>query len=292
MIIHRESDVSPSLTDLEKEIMPESPPPGPRPPRRRRNPLPGLSGIALVVLLGVLWELSVRLDIVQSPNWPALSDVFVSFWQLLRDGTFFTVFGPTLQRLVEGYLLAALLGIGIGLAMGYFRWIHRLLDPIVEIMRPIPSPAYIPVAILFLGIGDAMKVAMIAFAAFFPILLNTVAGVRSVDPVLIDTGRTFGMGTRQIVRKIVLPSALVYIFTGLRISLAISLILTVIAEEVAGNSGIGFYLLDAQRSFLIPEMYASVVALAILGFGLNRIFLLIESRVLSWDVGSRRSEIT
>lgn len=260
--------------------------------RRRRNRLSSLSGIALIVVLAILWELSVRLAIIQSPNWPALSQVFVSFWELLRDGTFFTVFGPTLQRLALGYVAAALSGISIGLAMGYFPWIHRLLDPIVEILRPIPSPAYIPVAILFLGIGDIMKVFMIAFAAFFPILLNTVAGVRSVDPVLIDTGRTFGLGTRQVVRKVVFPSALVYIFTGLRISLAIALILTVIAEEVAGNSGIGFYLLNAQRSFLVPEMYASVVALAILGFALNRLFLLIESRVLSWNIGSQRPEIT
>ena len=259
--------------------------------RRRRNRLSSLSGIALIVVLAILWELSVRLAIIQSPNWPALSQVFVSFWELLRDGTFFTVFGPTLQRLALGYVAAALSGISIGLAMGYYRWIHRLLDPIVEILRPIPSPAYIPVAILFLGIGDIMKVFMIAFAAFFPILLNTVAGVRSVDPVLIDTGRTFGLGTRQVVRKVVFPSALVYIFTGLRISLAIALILTVIAEEVAGNSGIGFYLLNAQRSFLVPEMYASVVALAILGFALNRLFLLIESRVLSWNVASQRPEI-
>ncbi len=261
-------------------------------PKRRRNPLSLLSGVALIAVLAISWELSVRLAIVESPNWPALSDVFVSFWALLRDGTFVTVFGPTLQRLAEGYVLAAVMGIGLGLAMGYFRWIHRLFDPIVEILRPIPSPAYIPVAILFLGIGDTMKVFIIGFSAFFPILLNTVAGVRSVDPVLIDTGRTFGLGTRQIVRKIVLPSALVYIFTGLRISLAIALILTVIAEEVAGNSGIGFYLLNAQRSFLIPEMYASVVALAIVGFTLNKVFLLIESRVLSWDVGAQRSEIT
>ncbi len=259
--------------------------------RRRRNRLSSLSGIALIVVLAILWELSVRLAIIQSPNWPALSQVFVSFWELFRDGTFFTVFGPTLQRLALGYVAAALSGISIGLAMGYYRWIHRLLDPIVEILRPIPSPAYIPVAILFLGIGDIMKVFMIAFAAFFPILLNTVAGVRSVDPVLIDTGRTFGLGTRQVVRKVVFPSALVYIFTGLRISLAIALILTVIAEEVAGNSGIGFYLLNAQRSFLVPEMYASVVALAILGFALNRLFLLIESRVLSWNVASQRPEI-
>lgn len=145
---------------------------------------------------------------------------------------------------------------------------------------------------MFLGIGDSMKIFMIAFSAFFPILRNTVTGVRSVDPILLDTARTFGVGTKDTVRKIVLSSALVYIFTGLRISLAIALILTVIAEQVAGNSGIGFYLLSAQRSFLIPQMYATVVALTIFGFALNRLFLVVERRALPWQNTAERPEVT
>ncbi len=254
--------------------------------------LPSLSGVALILFLCVLWELSVQLEVVDSPNWPALSDVLLAFWDLLRDGTLLSVFGTSLRRLAIGYALAVVAGVSLGLVMGYFRWAQRLFEPVVEVLRPIPSPAYIPVAILFLGIGDSMKVFMVAFSAFFPILLNTIAGVRSVDPILLDTARTFGLGTRAIVRKIVLPASLVYIFTGLRISLAIALILTVIAEQVAGNSGVGFYLLSAQRSFLIPQMYATVVGLAIVGFALNRLFLLVERRALPWNVHTRRSEVT
>lgn len=259
---------------------------------RGRPRLSGLSGVGLILLLGLLWELSVRLEVIDSPNWPALSDVLVAFWDLLRDGTLPSVFGTSLRRLAIGYAIAVIAGVCLGLVMGYFRWAQRLFEPVVEVLRPIPSPAYIPVAILFLGIGDSMKVFMVAFSAFFPILLNTITGVRSVDPILLDTARTFGLGTRAIVRKIVFPASLVYIFTGLRISLAIALILTVIAEQVAGNSGVGFYLLSAQRSFLIPEMYASVVALAIVGFALNRLFLLVERRALPWNVHTRRSEVT
>jgi len=251
-----------------------------------------LSGVGLILVVCLLWELSVRLEVIDSPNWPPLSDVFVAFWHLLRDGMLLSVFGSSLRRLAIGYAIAVVAGVCLGLVMGYFRWAQRLFEPIVEVLRPIPSPAYIPVAILFLGIGDSMKVFMVAFSAFFPILLNTITGVRSVDPILLDTARTFGLGTWAIVRKIVFPASLVYIFTGLRISLAIALILTVISEQVAGNSGVGFYLLSAQRSFLIPEMYATVVGLAIVGFSLNRLFLLVERRALPWNVHTRRSEVT
>lgn len=257
-----------------------------------RARLSATTGIALILALCLAWEASVRFSIIESPNWPALSEVFEALWTLLTDGTLASVFGSSARRLAIGYGLAAIVGVSLGLVMGYFRWVHRLFDPIVEVLRPIPSPAYIPVAILFLGIGDSMKIFMIAFSAFFPILLNTVTGVRSVDPILLDTARTFGVSTRDIVRKVVLPGAMVYIFTGLRISLAIALILTVIAEQVAGNSGVGFYLLSAQRSFLIPEMYATVVALAVFGFALNRLFLYVERRALPWHSTAQRSEVT
>jgi len=187
-----------------------------------------------------------------------------------------------LERLAIGYLIATVCAIAIGVAMGVWRGMYMLFEPLVELLRPIPSPAYLPIAILFLGIDNAMKVFMVAFASFFPILLNTVAGVRSVDPVLLDTGRTFGLNRAQIIWRIVLPAAASYILTGMRISLAIALIVTVIAEMVAGNSGIGFYILSAQRSFQVPEMYAGVIALALLGFALNKGFIAIESWALNW----------
>src|SRR6185312_12018897 len=124
----------------------------------------------------------------------------------LVDGTYFSVIGSSLQRLFLGYFSAVILAVSIGVAMGVWREFYFLLEPLVEFLRPIPSPAYLPMAILFLGIDDTMKVFMVAFAAFFPILLNTVTGVRSVDPVLVDTGRTFGLRRAQIIGRIVLPA--------------------------------------------------------------------------------------
>ena len=244
-----------------------------------------LPGIAVLLALLLLWEMSVRLRWVVTPTWPAVSSVFETFWQACMDGTYLEVFGPSLKRLGIGYLIATVVAVAIGVAMGVWRRMYLLFEPLVELLRPIPSPAYLPMAILFLGIDNTMKVFMVAFASFFPILLNTVAGVRSVDPVLVDTGRTFGLTRPQIIGRIVLPAAGGYILTGMRISLAIALIVTVIAEMVAGNSGIGFYILGAQRSFLVPEMYAGVIALALLGFGLNKGFVALEKMALSWHEG-------
>jgi ABC-type nitrate/sulfonate/bicarbonate transport system permease component len=244
-------------------------------------------GLLLVVVLLALWEASVRLGWMVSPTWPAVSAVLATFWQNLVDGTYLNVIGSSLRRLFVGYFLAVVLAVSIGLAMGVFRRFYLLMEPLVEFLRPIPSPAYLPMAILFLGIDDTMKVFMVAFASFFPILLNTVAGVRAVDPILLETGKTFGYGRWDIVRTILLPASAGFVLTGMRISLAIALIVTVIAEMVAGNSGIGFYVLNAQRSFLVPEMYAGVIALALVGFALNKIFVFVESLLLRWQKGAQ-----
>jgi ABC-type nitrate/sulfonate/bicarbonate transport system permease component len=247
-------------------------------------------GVLLIVLLGAVWEATVRAKLVDTPTLPALSEVLHAFWQLLVDGTFATVFLPSLERLFLGYFIACAAAILLGIAMGFNRWIFRLFNPLVEILRPIPSPAYVPMAILFLGIGNQMKVFMVAFASFFPILLNTISGVRNVDRVLIDTGRTFGLTRAQLIVKVVLPSASVYILTGMRISLAVALIVTVLAEMVTGNDGIGFFILNSQRSFHIAEMYAAVIALAVVGYALNQLFVFVESRLLAWNIGQRATE--
>ena len=245
------------------------------------------SGFALLIGLLLLWEASVRLQWVVSPTWPAFSTVLDVFGQSCVDGTYLSVLGESLLRLAEGYALATIVAVAAGIVMGTWQRAYLLFEPLIELLRPIPSPAYLPMAILFLGIDNTMKVFMVAFSSFFPILLNTIAGVRGVDPVLIDTGRTFGLSRGAIIARIVLPAASSYILTGMRISLAIALIVTVIAEMVAGNSGIGFYILSAQRSFLIPEMYAGVVALALTGFALNKGFVAIESVAMRWNAAAQ-----
>jgi ABC-type nitrate/sulfonate/bicarbonate transport system permease component len=242
-----------------------------------------LLGLVLILALLGLWEFTVRSGITQSLSFPPISAVFQAWGKLIGSGVILEQLGASLYRMFIGYFIAAACGIGLGLLMGYFRIMDNLFEPLVELLRPIPTPAYIPVAILLLGLGTEMKVFLIAAATFFPILLNTYSGVKHVDAVQIDTGRTFGLSGFGILRKIIFPSAIPHVFTGLRISLGIGLIMVVISEMVAANSGIGYFILQAQRSFEVAQMYAGIFTLGIVGYLLNFIFIRIEKKIVHWS---------
>ena len=244
-----------------------------------------LLGIVLIALLLVLWELSSARGWVSALSWPRMSAILSTLWNLVFSGELLKELAPSMWRMAAGYLIGVGLGVLVGLLMGASRLVYYVLEPLTEILRPIPSPAYVPIAILFLGIDDEMKIFMIAFSTFFPVLLNTYSGVRSVDPVQLQTARTFGVKGSKLLWQIVLPSASPYIFTGMRVSLAIALIVMVISEMVAASNGIGYFVLAAQRGFQIREMFAGVVTLAVIGYTLNRIFLAIENWALAWHHG-------
>jgi ABC-type nitrate/sulfonate/bicarbonate transport system permease component len=241
-----------------------------------------LPGFILILVLLLLWELCSWRGIVDPVSLPRVSLILSSWWEALTSGELINQIWPTLVRICVGMGLAVLVGIPVGLLMGTVSFIYRLLEPITEFIRPIPSSAYIPVAILFLGIGDEMKIFVIFIGCFFPILLNTYGGVRGIDPVLIDTGRTFGVSRAQALMQIVLPAALPSILTGMRISLGIALIVAVVAEMISGNSGIGYFILDMQRIFRVPEMFAGIFTLGILGYLINLAFLKVEAHLLRW----------
>jgi ABC-type nitrate/sulfonate/bicarbonate transport system permease component len=244
-----------------------------------------LLGVAFILLLLALWELAAASGYMPAMSFPRMSAILATWWSLIVSGELFAELTPSMIRMFAGYFIGSLLGVVVGLLMGYFRLFYNLLEPITEVLRPIPSPAYIPIVILFLGIDDEMKIFMISFASFFPVLLNTYSGVRSVDPVQLQTARTFGVTGNKLLWQIVLPASAPYIFTGMRVSLAVALIVMVISEMVAASSGIGYFILSGQRAFKIREMFAGVITLAVVGYLLNRLFLLIENRVLAWHYG-------
>jgi ABC-type nitrate/sulfonate/bicarbonate transport system permease component len=244
-----------------------------------------LSGLVLIVLLLVLWQLS-ALYVVQTPTWPPVTEILSAWYTNIADGTLVRHLLATLWRQMLGYVLAVIAGIGLGLAMGYFRPLYNLFEPLVEVLRPIPGPAYLPVLVLFVGIGHEMKVVLVMVASFFPILLNTYSGVRSIDRVQFDTARTLGLTTSQTLRELVLPAASPQILTGMRISLAISLILAILGEMIVSTDGLGYYTLLAQRTFKIPDMYAGIFMMALFGYVLNRLFLLMEARLIRWHIES------
>jgi ABC-type nitrate/sulfonate/bicarbonate transport system permease component len=162
---------------------------------------------------------------------------------------------------------------------------------LVEFLRAIPPPLLIPIAILVLGIGAQMKVAVIAAGCVWPILLNTIDGVRGTEPTLLETSRVYGVGRWDILRSVVLPAASPRIFAGLRIALSLALILMVISEMQASTNGIGFFVLQAQRSFAIPEMWSGILLLGLLGYLINGGFALLERRLLRWHRGAQASAL-
>jgi ABC-type nitrate/sulfonate/bicarbonate transport system permease component len=241
-------------------------------------------GFLLVAILLVLWQIGSATGIIDPVSLPEVSTIFDAWWNAVSDGDLATALGPSLERIFAGFGLAVLIGVPLGLLMGTVRFFYRLLEPLTEFIRPIPSAAYIPVAILFLGIGDEMKIFVICLACLFPILLNTFSGVRNIDPVLVDTGRTFGVSRLEALRAIVLPAALPNVLTGMRISIGLALIVAVVSEMIAGNSGIGYFILNNQRIFRVPEMFAGIFTLGLLGFLVNLLFLQAEAFLLRWRV--------
>lgn len=241
------------------------------------------SGVALLIAILIAWEITWRLGWIQSMSWPAMSRVFTALIGEILNLTLLSELLTTLVRVLVGFTIASLVAVVIGMLMGSFRAVHNLLEPITELLRPIPVSALVPVAILFFGIHSEMKIAMVVFAAFFPVLISTYSGIREVDPVLRDTGRTFRMTRFQRLRRIEIPAAAPFIAAGLRISLALSLVVAVVAEMVAGGDGIGSYLLFRQRALRVAEMYAAIMSLAILGYVLNTVFVWLERRVVFWS---------
>jgi ABC-type nitrate/sulfonate/bicarbonate transport system permease component len=240
------------------------------------------SGFVLVALLLCLWEASARSDLIHSESWPPLSTVLVAFANGIRSGELPALLAATVYRSLAGFIIGSAIGIAVGLMMAGYRRIDALLEPLVELCRPIPIPAILPPLILLLGIGDAFKVFVVAFATFFPVAINTIHGVRAVPDAILDMARTCQRSQADILTRIVLPSALPYITAGMRGALPLSLIVAIAAEMIAGSAGIGYYLLTMQYAMRPEDMYAAILLLAIVGYTLNRAFVVLERRLLPW----------
>lgn len=240
------------------------------------------SGLILVLALLALWEVSARLGWVDSPNWPALSQVLAALAADTATGELPMLVGGTLWRMAAGLLAGGLAGVGLALLFAALPITARLLGPTIELIRPIPIPAIIPPLVLFLGLDNTMKVTVVALTVFFPVLTNTLQGVRAVEADALAMGRTFGVGAWRRTLFILLPSCLPYIFAGLRVSLALALVVTVVAEMIAGEQGVGHYLVMMQFAGRAPEIYATIIVLAGLGYALNRGFLALERQCIHW----------
>jgi ABC-type nitrate/sulfonate/bicarbonate transport system permease component len=246
------------------------------------------SGLLLVLALFLLWEVSARTGMVDSPNWPPLSRVLAALARDIASGEIPALVGSTLARMFTGLAAGTVAGIAVGLLFGTSRWAQRVLGPTVELIRPIPIPAIIPPLVLFLGLDDGMKITVAAITAFFPVLTNTAQGLRAVEADQIAMARTFGVPPWRRLFRVTLPAILPYVLAGLRVALALALVTTVVAEMIAGEQGVGHYLVLMQFAGRAEEMYAAVLVLAALGYVLNRGFLWLERRLIGWFFATGR----
>jgi ABC-type nitrate/sulfonate/bicarbonate transport system permease component len=243
-------------------------------------------GLAFIALWIAALEIAARHGWVNRVFSPFPSEIAARLWRVLGSPALLEALGSTVGLLAAGYVLACAAGILLGLAMGYHRPTYALLEPTLELLRPIPKPALLPPLILLLGLGAPMKIAIVFLGALFPVLINTIEGVRTVDPVLVDVARTFRRGTLGTVFRVILPASLPMILAGMRVSLGLGLILVTLAEMLTGTHGLGAQLVDAQRAFRVQEMYAWTVVLAVLGLALALSFDALERRLIFWS--SRR----
>jgi sulfonate transport system permease protein len=194
---------------------------------------------------------------------------------------------PSVTHLVIGYALAIVVGVALGVALALNRWVRDCASPLMHFLRALPAPALLPFAIVAIGLGPSMKISIIAFGAVFPILLNTVDGVRGIDPTVLDTCDSYRLPPLARLRSVILPGALPQIFTGLRVGLQVALLLMVVSEIVASTGGIGYLIIQSQQDFTTPTMWAGILLLGILGYLLNLLFGVVERRALHWYFGAR-----
>ncbi|MGJ7531436.1 ABC transporter permease [Variovorax sp. GB1P17] len=240
-----------------------------------------------LVLFALVYALSAN-----STNFyfPSLGAVLKQFNLLWLGPRFFTDVLPSLERLLAGYLLASVGGVALGIPIGTWAPLRRAVEPVLEFFRAVPPVAMIPLLIVSMGFGDAMKITVIVAGAIWPILLNTVEGVKAADNVLDDTCRTYRIRGLGRLRHFVLPSASPQIIVGMRLGLSIGIVLMVISEMFAALDGLGSAIIYFQRSYEIPQMWSGVLMLGLFGFALSVVFRQFERRTLRWYYGMRDLE--
>ena len=244
-----------------------------------------LERLTCLLLFFAIWEFLPRTGIVSSAFLSPPSAVLAAIAQLIETGQLNKHIFASLQRSLAGLSLAILAGVSLGLLMGVVRRFEAFVDPLLQLFRQVSALALFPVFLLFFGIGEASKIAIIFWAAFWPVLLNTISGVKQVEKLLIHSALSMGATRSFIFFKVILPAAAPSIFTGIRLAGAYSITALVAAEMIGSHAGLGFLTLNSQEIFQIPSMYAGIVLLALLGLALNYVLALLEKRLTRWRSG-------
>jgi NitT/TauT family transport system permease protein len=240
------------------------------------------SRLVAVTLLAAVWETFPRLGLLDATFLPPLSAVLTAWWQLLGSGELVVHLEASVGRSLVGLGLAVAGAIPLGLLIGWYPMLARLLNPLLELFRNTAPLALLPVFVLILGLGETSKIAIICYACFWPILLNTVNGVQTVDPLLIKAARSLGLRPLRLFQKVVLPAAVPTIFTGIRLAGAYSILILIAAEMVGAKAGLGYLINYAQYNFAVPDMYAGIITISAIGLVVNQSLVVAERRFSTW----------
>ena len=257
-----------------------------KPKRVTRSSRFGPATVAIAGVL-VLWEVTVRIGVLNADYFPSMFGTLATLFGLAFSGSFWAALGHTLLGAVLGLVIAAILAIPLGVLIGSSEWLYRAFRGPIEFLRPMPSVALIPVAVLVLGTGVESKIFLAGFAAFWPLFVQTIYGMHDTDTLVVETARSFRIRMRDRLLRIKLPAALPFMATGVRISAAVSLILAVTAELLIGAQGLGREINVARAGGAVELMYSLIIASGLLGLAMNWGMRAGERRLLSWHQSTR-----
>lgn len=258
--------------------------------RTPRQPSPALreflghavrKSLAIALFL-LLWDLAPRFGLINRTFLPPFTEVIAKGWEFAASGQLWPQVWVSLQRAVGGFALGVVVAVPLGLLLGYFRRLDAYLDPLLQLLRQTNPVSLFPAFILFFGIGYVTNVAIIFWVVVWPILLATVSGVQQADPALVKYGRSVGLGPVALFRKVILPSALPSIITGMRLAATYSFLMLVVSEMVGASSGLGYLIVNAQYLMSIHLLYVGVIVLALLGIAANWALVALERRLTGW----------
>lgn len=253
----------------------------------RLSRLPGLllrfltKSVAIAALL-VVWEAAPRLNLVDRTFLPPFSEVLDAWFGLLGNGQLASNTQASLTRSLSGFGLAVVIGVPLGLLIGWYRPVADLLSPLLELFRNTAALALLPVFVLILGIGETSKISIVLYACVWPVLLNTISAVRSVDPTLLRLARSLDLSAPRLFQKVILPASVPAVFTGIRLAGAVSVLVLVAAEMVGAKAGLGYLINASQFNFAIPQMYAGIVSVSVIGLVFNQLLVALERRFTAW----------
>ena len=244
-----------------------------------------IRGIAMPVLLLIVWEAVCRGGLVSPIMLPSPSAIVIRWLEWLRSGELLVDVLGSLGRVTSGFLLGAGLALPLGLFMGSSPRTYEYFNPIIQVLRPIPPIAWIPMSILWFGLGNPPAIFLISLGAFFPVLMNTISGVQNVDSIYLRAARNLGAGPSAMFRRVILPAATPYILTGIRIGIGTAFIVVIVSEMIAVNNGLGYRILEAREFMWSDKIIAGMVTIGLLGLAIDQIMNALNTYLLRWHRG-------